>query len=74
MLGAMYRLQSLLKPSDLKTIYTSFIRSKMEFGSVEFIAAAPTHLARLDRVQRSAEKMCDCTFSSLADRREAAVS
>ena len=73
MLGAMYRLQSLLKPSDLKTIYTSFIRSKMEFGSVEFIAAAPTHLARLDRVQRAAEKMCDCTFSSLADRREAAV-
>ena len=72
MLGAMYRLQSLLKPSDLKTIYTSFIRSKMEFGSVEFIAAAPTHLARLDR-QRAAEKMCDCTFSSLADRREAAV-
>jgi hypothetical protein len=73
MLGAMYRLQSLLKPSDLKTIYTSFIRSKMEFGSVEFIAAAPTHLARLDRVQRAAEKMCGCTFSSLADRREAAV-
>ena len=73
MIGALYRLQSLLKPSDLEQIYTSFIRSKMEFGSVEFIAAAPTHLARLDRVQRAAEKMCGCTFSALADRREAAV-
>ena len=73
MIGALYRMKSLLKPSDLQTIYKSFVRSKMEFGSLEYIAAAPTHLAKLDRVQRAAERICDCTFDSLAGRREAAV-
>ena len=48
--GALYRLKSLLKPSDLRTRYKSFVRSKMEFGSLEYIAAAPIHLAKLDRV------------------------
>ena len=51
----------------------SFIRSKMELGSMEYIAAAPTHLAKLDRVQRAAEKLCGCTFQTLKDRREVAV-
>jgi hypothetical protein len=73
MIGALYRMKSLLKPSDLQTIYKSFVRSKMEFGSLEYIAAAPTHLAKLDRVQRAAERICDCTFDSLVGRREAAV-
>jgi len=73
MMGAMYRMKFMLKPSDLEVIYKSFVRSKMEFGSLEYIAAAPTHLAKLDRVQRAAERMCGCTFESLAGRREAAV-
>ena len=73
MMGAMYRMQSLLKPADMQKVYLSFIRSKMEFGSLEYIAAAPTHLAKLDRVQKAAEKMCGCPFQALADRREAAV-
>ena len=30
-------------------------------------------MARLDRVQRIAEKMCSCNFESLESRREAAV-
>ena len=73
MMGAMYKMQSLLKQSDMQKVYLSFIRSKMEFGSMEYIAAAPTHLAKLDRVQRAAEKLCGCTFQTLTDRREAAV-
>ena len=73
MIGALYRMKSLLKPSDLETIYKAFMRSKMQFGSLEYIAATPTHLAKLDRVQRAAEQMCDCTFDSRAGRREAAV-
>ena len=40
---------------------------------MEYIGAAPTHLAKLDRVQRAAEKLCGCTFQTLTDRREAAV-
>ena len=73
MMGAMYKMQSLLKQRDMQKVYLSFIRSKMEFGSMEYIAAAPTHLAKLDRVQRAAEKLCGCTFQTLTDRREAAV-
>ena len=37
------------------------------------MSAAPTHLAKLDRVQRTAEKICNCNFESLESRREAAV-
>ena len=57
MLGALYRMQSLLKPNDLQDVYKSFVRSKMEFGSIGYIAAAPTHLTKIDRVQRTAERM-----------------
>ena len=42
MRGALYRMQSLLKPNDLQDVYKSFVRSKMDFGSIEYIAAAPT--------------------------------
>ena len=73
MMGAMHKMQSLLKQSDMRKVYLYFIRSKMEFGSIEYIVAAPTHLAKLDRVQRAAEKLCGCSFQTLTDRREAAV-
>ena len=73
MLGALYRMQSLLKPSDLQDVYKSFVRSKMEFGSIEYIAAVSTHLATIDRMQRTAERMCGCKFDPLSGRREATV-
>ena len=44
-----------------------------EFGSIEYIAAAPTHLAKIERVQRTAERMCGCKFDPLSGRREATV-
>ena len=40
---------------------------------LNYMSAAPTHLAKLDRVQRTAEKICNCNFESLESRREAAV-
>jgi hypothetical protein len=72
-LGALYRMKLLLKPVDLQMIYKSFVRSKMEYGMLNYMSAAPTHLAKLDRVQRTAEKICNCNFESLESRREAAV-
>ena len=45
----------------------------MEYGMLNYMSAAPTHLARPDRVQRTAEKICSCNFESLESRREAAV-
>ena len=74
-LGALYRMKLLLKPIDLQMIYKSFLRSKMEYGMLNYMSAAPTHLARLDRAQRNAEpeKTCSCNFGPLESRREAAV-
>ena len=65
MMGAMYKMQSLLKQSDMymRKVYLSFIKSKMELGgSIEYIAVAPTHLAKLDRVQRAAESYVGALF------------
>ena len=72
-LGALYRMKLLLRPVDLQMIYKSFVRSKMEYGMVQYMSAAPSYLAKLDRVQHIAEKMCGCHFESLESRREAAV-
>ena len=54
-------------------MYKAFVRSVMEFGNLEYMSAADTHLARLDTVQRSAQRICGSIFESLEVRREAAV-
>ena len=41
----------MLNPENLKTTYTSFVRSVMEFGSLAYMSAADSHLERLDRIQ-----------------------
>ena len=33
-------------------MYTMFVRSTMEYGSVAFMGAATTHLQKLDRVNK----------------------
>ena len=42
-LGALYRMKNLLKPIDLQMIYKSFVRSKMEYGMLNYMSTAPTH-------------------------------
>ena len=54
-------------------MYTTFIRPIMEYGSVQFMGAAPTHLAQLDQIQRTAEEIGRFTIESLHSRREAAA-
>ena len=71
--GALYRMKLLLKPVDLQMVCKSFVRSKMEYGMLNYTSVAPTHLAKPDRVRRTAEKICNCNFESLESRREAAV-
>jgi hypothetical protein len=71
-LGAMRRLKSLLGSSDLAVLYKAFVRSIIEYGLLEYIAAAPSRLSKLDRIQSSAEKLCGIQFTPLTDRREAA--
>jgi hypothetical protein len=72
-LGALSRVRHLLDSDNLKTIYLMFIRSIMEYNSTSWMGAAPSHLAKLDRVQASAEKLGRFTVESLESRREAAA-
>ena len=48
-LGMLTRLRPLLDNKNMKCMYTTFIRPIMEYGSVQFMVAAPTHLVQLDQ-------------------------
>jgi hypothetical protein len=72
-LAALRRLSGLLDARNLKTMYMMFVRSTMEYGSVLYMGAADSHLAKLDRVQASAERMCGFKMESLGSRRDAAA-
>jgi hypothetical protein len=72
-LGGVRMLRDLLKPSDRATLYKSFVRSTIEYGLIEYRAAAPSNLAKLDEIQHSAEKLCETKFTPLGDRRDAAA-
>ena len=70
-MGMLCRLRRLMDDGNMKQMYTSFIRPVMEYGSVQFMGAAPEHLKKLDAVQRSAERIGHFEIESLQSRREA---
>ena len=72
-IAALYRMSTSLDSGNLKLMYTSFIRFILEYGSVQWMGAAPSHLAKLDRVQAAAERIGGFKVESLVVRREAAV-
>ena len=72
-LGMLVRLRPLLDDQNMQRMYTAFIRPVMEYGSLQYMGAAPTHLALLDRIQHTAEKIGRFTVESLQSRREAAA-
>ena len=72
-IGALRRIAHHLDSSNMKIMYSSFIRSIMEFGSVAWMGAAPTHLAKLDRVQDSAQRIGKFDIEPLGLRRQAAA-
>ena len=71
--GALRRLKPMLNSSNLKTLYTSFVSSVMEFGSLAYMGAADSHLEKLDRIQESVSKSCGFEIESLQSRSEAAA-
>ena len=71
--AALRRVRHLLSVENLKLMYTMFVRSTMEYGSVSFMGAAVTYLEKLDRVQDSAVRCCGFEVESLQSRREAAA-
>ena len=71
--GALYRMRSMLDSDNLKLMYIAFIRSILEYGSVQFMGAGKSHLEKLDRIQRSAERIGNVKLESLHTRREASL-
>ena len=72
-LAALRRLRFVLDDNNMKTMYIMFVRSVMEYGNVVYMGAADSHLDKLDRIQRSAEKIGKFTVEPLKCRREAAA-
>ena len=74
-LGALWRLCPVMDSQNRQQMYKAFVRSIMEYGGMEYMAAAKTHLAKLDVVQRSAERICGSVgaFEPLGVRRECSL-
>jgi hypothetical protein len=71
-LGALFRMCGVLDSENKGIMYKAFIRSVMEYGCLSYFGASKTHLAKLDAVQKRAERICGCKFESLQGRRDAA--
>ena len=72
-LGMLNRLRPLLSDHNMEAIYTSFIRPIMEYGSMQFMGAADTHLKKLDTIHEKAQRIGNFTLGPLKSRREAAA-
>ena len=56
-LGALRRLAPLLDDDCINMVYKTFVRSKIEYGSLVYWGAADGHLRDLDAIQPSAPKL-----------------
>ena len=72
-IAALQRVKHLLSSNNLRPVYTMFIRSIMEYGSVAWCGVAVSHLQKLDRIQDRAKRIGGFEVDSLAAKREAAV-
>ena len=57
LLGVLRRAASYLTPSLLKLVYTSLIRSSLEYNSALFAMSAPSHLKKLDIIQKISSRI-----------------
>ena len=72
-LGQLYRGRSLFGCEGTATLYKSWIRPTLEYGSILYSGAALSHLNRLERLQARVENMCGLEFPSLTTRRNALI-
>ena len=63
----------MLDQGNMKRVYIMFMRSVMECGSLVYMGAAKQHLAKFDKIQASAVKLCDFEIESLESRIDAAA-
>ena len=71
--GMLCKLRHVLDDDNMEKMYTSFIRPIMEYGAIQFMGAKEVHLAKLDAVQKAAERIGNFKVESLRSRREAAA-
>ena len=64
-LGQLYRCCSFFESHDISLLYKSWICPVLEYGSILYSGAAPSHVHRLDSFQSRIESMCGFLFSSL---------
>ena len=72
-LSQLYRCRSLFGCEGIATLYKSWIRPILEYGSILYSGAALSHLNRLERLQARVENMCGLAFPSLTTRRNASI-
>lgn len=72
-IGALRNLVPYMDSGNLKAMYTTFIRSIIEYGSVLYMGAKDVHLNKLDAIQRSAQELGGFEVESLESRRKAAA-
>jgi hypothetical protein len=72
-LGALFRMCGVLDCENKALMYKAFVRSVMEYGCLQYMSASQVHIAKLDTVQRMAERICGCNFEPLEGRRRAAA-
>jgi hypothetical protein len=70
---AIRRMARSLDSENMLTMYSAFVRPILEYGSTLFMGAKPTHLEKLDRVQRTMKRIGGFKAEPLAARREAAL-
>ena len=72
-IAALFRLRPYLSSDNLELMYKAFVRSAMEYGSLEYMIAAPSNLQKLDRIQATAERLGGFKVESLESRRDASL-
>ena len=65
--------KSLFGCEGMATLYKSWIRPVLEYGSILYSIAALSHLNCLDCLQAHVENMCGLTFPSLSAHRNASI-
>ena len=72
-IAALFRLRPYLSSDNLELMYKAFVRSAMEYGSLEYMIAAPSNLQKLDRIQATAERLGGFKVESLESKRDASL-
>ena len=71
--GHLHHYHFFLTKQDMCTIYKSWIRATLEYGSIIYSGAANTHLRHLDDLQSRIEWSCSFGFQTLSHHRNAAI-